>query len=94
MARRGREQRAARWAELGFLARHATGYACLVGNLIGAETVSVILTCRLLLCPQIGLAECRTRHGQREDNQRERGFHLHCGRPLLLKDAGDGSVLH
>jgi hypothetical protein len=49
MARRWREHRAARWAELGFLALHAAGYPRLVGNLIRAETGSVILACRLLL---------------------------------------------
>jgi ABC-2 type transport system permease protein len=36
------------WTELGFLALHAAGYPRLVRNLIWAETVSVILTCRLL----------------------------------------------
>jgi hypothetical protein len=49
MARRWREHRAAPRAELGFLALQATGYPRLVRNLIWAETVSVILTCRLLL---------------------------------------------
>jgi hypothetical protein len=49
MARRRREHRAALWAELGFLALHATGYPRLVRNLVRAETVSVILACRLLL---------------------------------------------
>ena len=94
MARRWREHRTAMWAELGFMARHAIGYPRLVRDLIWAETVSVILTCRLFLRPQIGLAESGAFHGQREDNQRERGFHVHCDRPLLLKEAGDGAVLH
>jgi hypothetical protein len=49
MPMRWREHRTAPWAELGFLALQATGYPRLVRNLIRAQTVSVVLTCRLLL---------------------------------------------
>jgi hypothetical protein len=49
MTRRRREHCAAPWAKLGFLALYAPGYPRLVRNLVRAETVSVILTCRLLL---------------------------------------------
>jgi hypothetical protein len=68
MAGRLREHRAAPCAELGFLARHTTGYAVLVGNFIGAESVSIILTRRLLPRPQIGLAESGVRRAQRDDS--------------------------
>jgi hypothetical protein len=94
MARRWREHRAAPGAELGFLALQATGYPRLVRHIIRAETVSVILARRLLLCPLIGLAESGARYEQRDDNQCWRGFHLHCDSPLPLKDAGDGDILH
>src|SRR3984893_2942479 len=68
MAGRLCEHRAAPWAELGFLARQATGHAFLVGNLIGAESVSIILTRQFLPRPQSGLAESGVRHVQRDES--------------------------
>ncbi|MGA7657396.1 MAG: hypothetical protein WCA96_11525 [Methylocella sp.] len=45
------EHCAACGTESGFLVLQAIGYARLVGNLIGAQAVSVILTCLFLLRP-------------------------------------------
>jgi hypothetical protein len=68
MAGRLCEHRAAPWAELGFLARQATFHALLVGNLIGAESVSIVLTLQFLPRPQCGLAESGVRHVQRDES--------------------------
>jgi hypothetical protein len=85
--------RAAPWAQPRLLASHATGHASLVGYFIWAETVGIILTRGLLLCPQVSLANRGSGHGKEERDQNERGCHMHCDGPLLLKDAADGDAL-
>jgi len=77
------EHRAACGTESGFLARQAIGHARLVGNLIGAQTVSVILTCLFLLRPQTGLAESWSGQGQRDQNEKKSRFQLHSVKPLF-----------
>jgi hypothetical protein len=77
------EHRAASGTEFGFLVLQAIGYARLVGNLIGAQTVSVILTCLFLLRPQIGLAESGSGQGQRDHNEKKSRFKLHSVKPLF-----------
>jgi len=64
-------------AKLGLLPRQAIGDLPLVRDFIGAEPVSVILACLLLLSPDVGLAERRNSHEKGRGGKNEGGFQLH-----------------
>jgi hypothetical protein len=83
MPRRLCEPSAASGAEFCFLARHASGDARLVWDIVRAQTERVILAGLFLLRTHIGLAERSTCHENRHDNKKESGFHLHSVRPLF-----------